>query len=165
MVFYGIVAEIVNIIINTYHIVLKVRLFKPTDMFSVIKLASETLPERYNPSLFNYFYETFPQGFIVAEKFQKIIGFAIGVKTNIDTAKILMLSVSEKYRKQNIGSSLLTYFIKVILAENIKNIELEVRTDNKKAINFYQKHGFIKVRKLTEFYQNGKDAYTMKCEL
>ena len=144
---------------------LKVRLFKPTDMFSVIKLASETLPERYNPSLFNYFYETFPKGFIVAEKIQKIIGFAIGVKTNIDTAKILMLSVSEKYRKQNIGSALLTHFIKDILAENITNVELEVRTDNKKAIKFYQKNGFTIVRKLAEFYQNGKDAYTMKREL
>ena len=52
-----------------------IREFHPTDMFSVIKLASDTLPERYNPSLFTYFYETFPKGFLIAETGLKIIGF------------------------------------------------------------------------------------------
>jgi ribosomal-protein-alanine N-acetyltransferase len=142
--------------------VFKVRLFKPTDMFSVIKLAFETLPERYNPSLFSYFYETFLQGFIVAEKAHKIIGFIVGVKTNPETAKILMLSVTESYRRQNIGSALLARFLKEMQVENIKNIELEVRIDNKKAIKFYQKHDFKIIKKIPKFYQNGEDAYTMK---
>ena len=99
---------------------LLVREFKPVDMFSVIKLASETLTERYNPSLFNYFYETFPEGFIVADKNHKIIGFLIGVKMDFELAKILMLAVSKTYRKQKIGSELLSQFLNII---NIKNIK------------------------------------------
>jgi len=130
-------------------------------MFSVIKLAAETLPERYNPSLFNYFYETYPQGFIVAETAHKIIGFIVGVKTNHKKAKILMLSVSEIHRKQNIGSKLLIEFLKTISNENIKSVELEVRIDNKRAINFYQKHDFKIKKELKNFYQNGENAYTM----
>lgn len=130
-------------------------------MFSVIKLASETLPERYNPSLFNYFYETYSQGFIVAETAHKIIGFIVGVKTSPIKAKILMLSVSEIHRKKNIGSKLLIEFLKETSLENIKNVELEVRIDNKMAINFYQKHGFKIKKELKEFYQNGENAYTM----
>ena len=141
-----------------------IRQFQPEDMFPVIKLASETLPEQYNPSLFNYFYETFPQGFIVAEKAHKMIGFIIGVKTNPETAKILMLSVLEPYRKQNIGSTLLNQFLKEMSAENIKNTELEVRIDNQKAIKFYKKHGFKITEKIPKFYQNGGDTYTMKKE-
>ena len=144
---------------------IKVRLFKPTDMFSVIKLASDTLTEHYSPSLFTYFYETFPQGFIIAEKAHKIIGFAIGVKTDSERAKILMLSVSELHRKQNIGSLLLNRFLEEISKKNIKHISLEVRTDNEKAIRFYQKHDFKISEKLTEFYQNGEEAYTMKRDL
>jgi ribosomal-protein-alanine N-acetyltransferase len=131
-------------------------------MFSVIKLASGTLTERYNPSLFNYFYETFPHGFIVAEKSHKIIGFIVGVKINQDTAKILMLSVLEAYRKQNIGSELLNNFLKGMSAEKIKNIELEVRTDNQKAIRFYKKHNFKITRRISKFYQGGQDAYSMQ---
>ena len=144
---------------------IKVRLFKPTDMFSVIKLASDTLTERYSPSLFTYFYETFPQAFIVAEKTHKIIGFIVGVKIDSEKAKILMLSVSKLHRKQNIGSSLLNQFLEEISKENIKSISLEVRTDNEKAIKFYQKHDFKITEKLTEFYQNGEEAYTMKRDL
>ena len=140
---------------------LLVREFKTVDMFSVIKLASETLTERYNPSLFNYFYETFPEGFIVAEKNHKIIGFLIGVKMDFELAKILMLAVSKPYRKQKIGSELLARFLNKINIENIKRIELEVRTNNKTAIEFYQKHGFKIKEKIKEFYQSGENAYTM----
>jgi len=131
-------------------------------MFSVIKLASEILTENYSPSLFNYFYETFPQGFIVAEKHHKIIGFIVGVPIRSENARILMLSISESQRRQNIGSKLLEQFLKEATLQNIKNIELEVRTDNNKAIKFYQKHGFDITEKLSKFYQNGEDAYTMK---
>ena len=141
-----------------YCFVLIIRKFKPSDMFSVIKLASETLTEQYNPSLFNFFYESYPKGFIVAEKAHKIIGFIIGVKTLPHNSRILMLSVSELNRKQKIGSSLLNEFLKLMYDEKVKNIELEVRTDNLKAKNFYIKHGFKIKGKIKDFYQDGKSA-------
>jgi len=131
-------------------------------MFPVIKLASETLTENYNPSIFNYFYETFPQGFIVAEKHHKIIGFIVGLPINNQTAKILMLSIIESQRRQNIGSELLKEFIIETTLNNLKKIELEVRTDNTKAIKFYQKNGFKIIEKIKNFYQNQEDAYTMR---
>ncbi|KYK34842.1 MAG: hypothetical protein AYK22_04620 [Thermoplasmatales archaeon SG8-52-3] len=140
---------------------ISVRKFQPTEMFSVIKLASETLTERYNPSIFNYFYETFHEGFIIAEENHKIIGFLIGVKINPEYAKILMLAVSKNHRKQGIGSKLLNQFFKVILFEKIKKIDLEVRIKNKTAIKFYKKHGFTIDKTQNEFYQTGEDAYTM----
>ena len=134
-------------------------------MFPVIKLASETLTEKYNPSLFNFFYESYPRGFIVAEKTGKIIGFIIGVKTAKDCSRILMLGVSELNRRQKIGSSLLNEFLKIMLNEKVKYVELEVRTDNIKAKNFYLKHGFKIKGRIKEFYQDGKSAYTMIKEL
>ena len=59
-------------------------------MFSVINLSFKTLTERYNPSLFNFFYENFPEGFWVCEKNHKIVGFIVGVKTNSEIARILI---------------------------------------------------------------------------
>lgn len=141
---------------------LTIRNFQPNDMFSVIKLASETLTEHYNPSLFNYFYETFPQGFIVVEKLHKIVGFIVGVKTSTETTRILMLSISEEHRRQGIGSTLLNHFLKEMSIQNMKHIDLEVRTDNKKAIKFYQKNGFNIIEIIPKFYQNGEDAYKMR---
>ncbi len=144
---------------------LEIRQFKPTDMFSVIKLASVTLTEHYNPSIFNYFYETFPKGFIIAEYAHKIVGFIIGVKLNEKLAKLLMIGISESLQNKNIGSDLLKYFLKKISDEKIKFVELEVRIDNKKAIKFYEKHGFKIGNKISAFYQNGESAYTMRKEI
>ena len=131
-------------------------------MFPVIKLASETLTERYNPSLFNYFYETFNQGFLVAEKHHKIVGFIVGVKTSSVSVRILMMAVSEKQRRLKIGSALLNNFLRKILIQNINHVELEVKTSNNGAIKFYQKHGFFIVDTIPKFYQNGEDAFTMQ---
>jgi ribosomal-protein-alanine N-acetyltransferase len=82
-----------------------------------------------------------------------------------EKGKILMLSVLEKYRRQEIGSKLLAEYLKSISYKKIKKVELEVRTDNKKAIKFYQRYGFKIKKKISKFYQNGEDAYTMAKEL
>jgi ribosomal-protein-alanine N-acetyltransferase len=145
--------------------VIEIRQFKPTDMFSVVKLASRTLTEQYNPSLFNYFYESFPEGFIIAEYGYKIIGFLVGVKINDILSKILMLSISEQFQNKKIGSDLLNYFFRKISEKGVKFVELEVRIENEKAINFYKKHGFKIRNEIKDFYQNGESAYTMKKEL
>jgi len=142
--------------------VYKIRIFQPNDMFPVIKLASETLTERYNPSLFNYFYETFNQGFLVAEKHHKIVGFIVGVKTSSKDARILMIAVSEKQRGKKIGSALLNQFLKEIIIQKIKYVELEVKTSNNVAIEFYRKHRFTIIGIIPKFYQSDEDAYTMR---
>ena len=144
---------------------LTIRQFQPIDTFKVIKLASITLTEQYNPTLFSFFYETYPQGFIVAEQNHKIIGFLIGIKLKTNKTKILMISVEPRYQRQKIGESLLNEFIKITTKENIEVAELEVRTDNKKAIKFYEKNGFKIIQKIDKFYQNDENAYTMRLYL
>ena len=141
-----------------------IRQFKPTDTFSVIKLASDTLPERYNPGLFSYFYESHPETFIVAELNHKIIGFLVGIPLN-NTLKILMIAVSTKNRKQKIGTNLLKQITNKAKNKNLKKIELEVRTNNKTAIEFYKNQGFKISNTITKFYQNDKDAHTMEKEI
>jgi ribosomal-protein-alanine acetyltransferase len=142
--------------------VFKVRKFNPNDMFSVIKLSAESLTERYNPNLFNYFFETFPQGFFVCEIHHKIIGFIVGIKISDDFAKILMLSVSKKYQNFGIGSQLLINFLREMIHHNIKKVELEVNTKNHRAVKFYKKHGFEIVDMINMFYENEDDAFIMR---
>ena len=141
---------------------LTIRRIQPQDVFSVIKIAHESLPERYSPTIFNSFYESFPEGFLIAEKHHKIIGFLVGIKTHDTRAKILMLSVNNNHRKQGIGSALLTQFLQEMLLQNIKQVDLEVRTNNKIAITFYKKHEFDIMETMARFYQSGEDAYSMR---
>jgi ribosomal-protein-alanine N-acetyltransferase len=145
--------------------VIKIRRVQATDIFPIIDLAYDTLPERYNPSIFNQFYESFPEGFLVALKNQSLIGFLIGIKTTTNTARILMLSVHDNNRKQGIGSALLSQFLSEMKNHQVTQIELEVRTTNHGALEFYKKQGFILRDTLRQFYQNGEDAYSMNKKL
>lgn len=139
-----------------------IRKFQATDMFSTIKIASETLTEQYSPSLFNYFYETFPDLFLVAEKHHKIIGFITGIQITDEIARIVMLSILPPYQRQHIATELLNEIIITLKEENVKQISLEVKTNNEKAISFYKKHGFTIIDTIEKFYQNGENAFMMK---
>ena len=141
---------------------LQIRRVQPEDLFAVIKIAHESLPERYQPTIFNTFYESFPQGFLIALKHHKIVGFLVGIKTHDTIAKILMISVNNNYRKQGIGSALIKNFLQGMLSQNIRLVDLEVRTNNKIALAFYKKHGFDIQETITGFYQKGEDAYSMR---
>jgi ribosomal-protein-alanine N-acetyltransferase len=134
----------------------------PQDFFAILKIAFESLPERYSPILFNKFYEIYPKGFLVAEENKKIIGFIVGINTSNTCMRIPMLAVTKNYRKKQIGSKLLANLIKISLHENFRLIELEVKISNHAAINFYKKHGFLISEKISKFYQTGEDAFIMK---
>ena len=138
------------------------RKFNTNDMFSVIKLSSKTLTERYNPNLYNYFYESFPDGFWVCELGHKIIGFIVGIKLSEFTGKILMISVSDIHQNKDIGSGLLRNLLIEFVNQNIKKVELEGSVKNIKAIKFYKKHGFETIDLIENFYENNDNAYIMR---
>jgi [ribosomal protein S18]-alanine N-acetyltransferase len=142
-----------------------IRHVHPDDIFPVIALAFETLPERYNPSIFNQFYESCPEGFFIALDSNSIVGFLIGITTAPHIARILMLGVKESSRKKGIGSALLAQFIKEMKMQQVTRVELEVRTSNSNALQFYQKRGFLLQSTLQGFYQNGENAFSMRREL
>ena len=114
------------------------------------------------PTLFTSFYEQFPEGFIVAEQNQALIGFTIGMPIIKDHARILMLSVKPSYQRQHIGSQLLSALLDVFNQHQLTHITLEVKTDNKKALHFYQQHQFHIVDTIQNFYQNGENAFILK---
>jgi ribosomal-protein-alanine acetyltransferase len=145
--------------------VLKIRRVQPQDIIDVIALAYDTLPERYNPMIFNQFYESFPEGFLVVIDQQQLIGFLVGIKTAPATARILMLSILSRYRKQGIGTALLKEFLTIMRHLSVTEVELEVRTTNQGALAFYKKQGFTLQHTIKQFYQNGEDAYVMKKHL
>ncbi|HVQ01538.1 MAG TPA: GNAT family N-acetyltransferase [Candidatus Thermoplasmatota archaeon] len=144
---------------------LEIRQVQSDDIFSVISLAYDLLPERYNPAIFNQFYESFPEGFLVAELNHAVIGFLVGIRVDVLRARILMLAVRKPHQRHQIGSQLLLRFLNIVRAFGATMVELEVRTNNRVAIEFYRKHGFSVQDTLSHFYQNGDAAYQMRRDL
>ncbi len=87
----------------------------------------------------------------------KILGF-INYYLIYDRIEIVNFNVLESFQNQGIGTKLLEFLIKI---ENIKNITLEVKCDNKKAISLYHKLGFVAKAKRKGYYQ-GIDGILME---
>jgi len=140
-----------------------IRRFKPGDLDQVLQITSETFPERYDANVFLYLHQVYPDSFLIAEIVpNKIVGFLLGTKTSWDSARILLLAVKREYRRRGIGSRMLKRFLREMLLQNIKKVELEVRLDNRLALNFYKKHGFYIVNIIPGFYQDDQTAYVLR---
>ncbi len=137
-----------------------IRKFKPLDFERVIDIEKEAFNE-FNPLLFMTAYELFSEGFLVAEKDGRVIGFIVGVATASDEVRILSLAVSKMYRNRGVATMLLKKFMGVFRAKGVLNIKLEVRSSNHGAQKLYVSQGFKVVKIIPSYYNDGEDALQM----
>jgi len=87
----------------------------------------------------------------------KLLGFAAMYANDKINKKAFLaqIAVNKKYRGLNVGKSLLYKCFEKSRIEKMKFIELEVDSTNIKAIKFYEKLGFLKLR------ESSKDSIQM----
>ncbi len=140
---------------------IRIRPFVEGDLRDVMRISEECLTEEYSPILFLEIRESFPQGFLVAEVGGEIAGYICGYPLTSLEVRIAMFAVLPAHRGKGVGSALYREFENVVKAEGFRIIRLEVRTGNRRAIEFYRRRGFMVVRVLKGYYRNGDDAYVM----
>ncbi len=136
-----------------------IREFREEDVYDVFVISAQSLTEKYSLELFMDIHLAWPSGFLVAVT-SEVVGFIAGMKMS-GGARILMLAVAPQQRGRGIGSALLRRFLLNARQEGLKSVSLEVRTGNRRAIEFYQRHGFQIVSILDNYYTNGDSAYVM----
>ena len=82
-----------------------------------------------------------------------------------DSATIAQIAVDPVYQRKHLGSELLEELLKDASAKKVRTITLEVRKNNEKAVNLYQKYGFKTSLVKEKYYSNGDDALYMMKEL
>lgn len=109
----------------------------------------------------------FSQNLLLAwEELERPIGFALFFHLPLDpTAHLLKIFMSPAERGQ--GKSVLFWReLSALLKERgAKEVYLEVEEDNGRAIAFYQKIGFTKLRQLKSYYSDGTNAVSMTLTL
>lgn len=131
----------------------------------MIKVLSKDEKEKMN-YLENIFPEVLSTGFvdkdfksnpfthyIYIENNGKIIGF-LNYTIIYDRMEVININVCHFEENKHNGSKMIEYIISEAKRYNLKNITLEVKETNKKAIHLYEKHGFIKKAKRKNYYQN-----------
>lgn len=93
---------------------------------------------------------------------EKVVGFVV-YRVTIPETEILNIAVDPVCIRKQIGSRLLQYVERLVVAQGVKNLFLEVRPSNAPAREFYFKRGFTEVGRRKEYYaQPIEDAILMK---
>lgn len=152
-----------------------IRGFRLEDLQSIMYINRTCLPENYTPEFFVYHFREFPDGFLVAEMDNSIVGY---IMTRVDRGfdyysshrafaekgHVISLAVLPHVRRMGIGKSLLSRAVEAIKKRDVKEVYLEVRVSNTPAINLYQKLGFKIMRRVPRYYADGEDAYVMSLQ-
>jgi len=105
---------------------------------------------------------TFTRHYVYKED-NEIIGY-INYDIMYERSELIQINVRSDKQRNHIGSKLMDYMFKELEKNSVKEITLEVKVDNTKAINLYKKYGFIEVGVRRGYYQ-GIDGILMKKEL
>lgn len=137
----------------------------------IINLMSEELSEPYPIFTYRYFLNESPEACIMAydkSENNKFVGCIIG---NCEKSKkkekkkgyIAMIAVNKSYRGKRIGKHLCDIFISQL--KNVfkaDEIYLETEITNVMASKLYESFGFVRTKKLINYYLNGNSAYRLK---
>ena len=69
------------------------------------------------------------------------------------TIEIHNITIGENFKRIGVGSQMIEFVIALARKYKAKNILLEVRESNKKAVNFYEKFNFKKIYKRKNYYR------------
>lgn len=143
---------------------IKIRQYKAADKESVHAINQVSLEISFN-YYYDLFHEREPELFLIAERENEIVGFIlVKTGTHFDTsssALIYAIAVSPLHRSSGIGTRLVNAICNKLEVKQIKKFFLHVRVENTRAIQFYERLGFSKIKKIKQFYSWGDDAFRM----
>ena len=101
---------------------------------------------------------------LVAMVKDQVIGY-VGSQTVLGETDMMNIAVHPGYRKQGVGTALITGLIEALEKKGSHSLMLEVRCSNTTAISVYHNLGFSEVGRRRNYYRNPKeDALIMRKE-
>ncbi|GAI70231.1 unnamed protein product [marine sediment metagenome] len=142
-------------------IAIKIRNFEIPDIRSVMEIEEQSFLDG-DAGLYLELYEEWPEGFMVAEKEDKVIGFVVMVLTPEGEGRVFALAVDSRYRGGGVGRTLLKAAFAVLRKMKIWYVLLEVRVSNVVAQRLYMSMGFAEIGFVPFYYKDGEGAIEMQ---
>ncbi len=89
------------------------------------------------------------------------LGFIIVEREPYCDSHLLALAVDRDHRSEGIGSALVKAAQDIMMRTGARHMHLEVRSDNRRAQEFYARHGFAPEGLQTQAYPDGADAVVL----
>jgi ribosomal protein S18 acetylase RimI-like enzyme len=116
------------------------------DFMRIYKLGEKCSPMiNEREAIYHIFTKFFKNTSLVLEDNENLKGFLIGFisQENNENAYIHLLCVEKDLRRQNMASNFVKEFINIVCSLDCKKVFLVCKSENKTAIKFYNKMGFL----------------------
>lgn len=138
-----------------------IRRVELSDARGVYSVERECFPDPYPREFFDDLVQNEHDRFFVAIRDGRIIGYSVATARGKD-GHIVSVAVDPQYRRQGIGTALLSAVTRRLIEQGVEQIHLEVRKGNGAAIAFYERMGFRAFSEIRHYYSNGEDAWVFK---
>ena len=144
-----------------YALVIQVVYFSSQYVTQVQALVKETLGEYYDASLFVNMDRSWHEGQLLALDGDRVVGFLVSVISYQETVRILLFGISEPYRGKGVAQQMMKSYIANCRRLRFREITLEVRISNARAMKFYNSFGFATLDRIQSYYPDGEDGHVM----
>ncbi|MBQ9765795.1 MAG: ribosomal protein S18-alanine N-acetyltransferase [Lachnospiraceae bacterium] len=135
---------------------LKIRHMTEVDITDVSTIENESFSMPWSNDMFKDTMEDEHNELFVAEVNGEVAGY-IDLWCVLDEATIANIAVANRFRRQNIATSLMEHVIAYSKDNGISALTLEVRRSNEPAIKLYEKFGFEFVGIRPDYYEKPKE--------
>jgi ribosomal-protein-alanine N-acetyltransferase len=113
--------------------------------------------DAYDRNLFAEYTRKCGEFFLVATGGTKVVGYAITCLRG-DRADLVSIAVSPGVRGKGAATALMDSILRRLKRREVSRFTLTVKVTNARAIAFYEKYGFRKLRRVPGYYEDGADG-------
>jgi len=139
----------------------KIRDFEVADIRRVMEIEVDSFLDG-DAGLYLELHDEWPEGFLVAEREGRVIGFIVLVLMPEGEGRVFSLAVDSRFRGRGVGRVLLKAAFSVLRKRKIGYVQLEVRVSNSIALRLYNRMGFMEIGFFPYYYKDGEGAIVMK---
>jgi ribosomal-protein-alanine N-acetyltransferase len=145
----------------------KLRDFRIEDIDQMLELDRLCFPpmQAFPEEVFYYYlYGLQSISLVIQRERGGLVAFIIFSNIKRKVWELVTIDVHPEVRRMGFGKTLITKGLESVEQRHPKLIELHVSINNNPAIALYEKYGFFIVKKLSNYYNDGNDAYLMHKE-
>jgi ribosomal-protein-alanine N-acetyltransferase len=118
--------------------------------------------EAYDRKLFAEYLRKCGDLFLGAWKGRRLCGYMLTRKSaESPRAELISVAVDPAYRGEGVGDALMKSTLRRLAHRHTLRLSLMVKVTNTEARRFYEKYGFITVRLVRGYYEDGQDGISM----
>src|SRR5262245_28392517 len=144
----------------------RVRRMRPADLDAILRVERKCFRrDAYDRNLFAAYARRCPDLFLVSTgPHGELRGYILGCPFRGE-AELVSVAVDPAARREGIASAMLESLLRRLKRSGFSRLRLMVRVTNWRAIRFYSKYGFAKLRLVHDYYEDGRDAWQMERRL